>query len=74
MQLAVEAMLENLTKSQQSLEPMRAVLSQQGFFGGSNPNYADFAVAALFTVGALELHVRSTTAFKCVTVSRKLKV
>jgi len=50
MQYVVEPTPEHLARFQKSLEPMRLLLSDQPFFGGSEPKYADLAVAGAFAV------------------------
>ncbi len=53
LQYAANSSQQQLKSFQQALEPMRLLLSDQHFFGGSEPSYADFAVAGGFAVGFL---------------------
>lgn len=36
-----------------SLEPMRLILTEQSFLGGTTPNFADLAAAGYFAVCSL---------------------
>ena len=69
LQYAAKSSQQQLKTFQQALEPMRLLLSDQPFFGGSEPSYADFAVAGGFAVrflaAPLTLNWRVTTIAKC---------
>ncbi len=69
LQYATKSSQQQLKTCQQALEPMRLLLSDQPFFGGSEPSFADFAVAGNFAVGFLAapliLNWRVITIAKC---------
>lgn len=48
---------------QNTLEPMRLILKEQPFLGGTTPNFADLAIAGCFAVCALPFTLKSATAY-----------
>ena len=48
---------ENMGRFRQSLQPMRSMLAEQSYFGGSEPNFADIAVVAVFLVSG-QLYIK----------------
>lgn len=41
---------EHVPQFQQALQPMRIILEEQPYLGGTDPNFADLAVAGNFAV------------------------